>query len=509
MYNDNNTVRQNISFNDNSVVGEPVSEVKSVQGEQEVKENLLDLCTNVIIRTTDAPEIYAKSVCYWVVSTLLGKYVVIMGTPEPHAEPNIYVVLVGPPGIPRKSTVIAYAERIVKEVLGDKFNDYLIVTGSVEGIVDQIEVVEEKYNDKHVFIISYEFGTVLEGLYNKDWQLGVPGLLSSLYSGEPFKQSLSKRDGKKNREIYGVRATLLGAMQDPTLYIDNRIVGQGLFRRLIIVKATKDDFSKERYKPLIDIFRIKVQEEFDKLVELFKRRIEQFKNKNGKIQVYFSPDVESKLNEVDRNLWEKSLKAFDEPNNPDLYLGTDAEKLLKLTVLEALADLETKTIEHADGTYGIWVEPKHFERAKKFYDQYLAKYRQILEDLLVPKKKIPVPSEEEALNKILRTIQEKGHNGAIGMGALLKFTNLSKEYLRKYLETLLERGDVYVVVRITGKKKEYIVTVNREKAEILADEKMKQGVIAKVYDSSNYQEFIQLWTEGGLPKEFEMLQRSD
>ncbi len=189
------------------------------------------------------------------------------------------------------SKKIKWADRIL--------TDTTIIDGTAEGIADHID-------DTHKHTKTYRVANnELGGLFNQlkgTKRNNVDTLLSQLYYGEYGSTRLSKRgSGNPYRNIpHGLYVTMFSGIQEPWLYIDEKMVRQGLVRRMLVLYVEKGGV----HRPPLDPKRKKLSD----FLSIFAKEIgrvmcEYHKQAKGElIELEFDEKARTYINEVAKKL---------------------------------------------------------------------------------------------------------------------------------------------------------------------------------------------------------------
>jgi hypothetical protein len=448
---------------------------------------------------TDAPEISIKASAYWLESALLGRFVEIKGMPV-KTRPNLFTVLIGPPSLTRRSTVVSYALETYKAVTGDGKCDSIIMNGSVEGIADAIST----YKMPSYHGIYSEFGATLAEMRGKEWQAGVISLLSNLYSGEYWKENLSGRTKSSPvREVpSGTYFTLFGGMQKPkeNNYLDKRTIRQGFVRRLMLIDSKMEDLDPAKWKPLVDFNRDDHYFAlFDTIIAQYKKRVQEFEaiikaaglvnGREARIQAVMIPSVEQEINKLANNLYLENKAQF----NNTIAGATDgeAEKLTKLCVLEAISDPNNKPVGTGNVVPILAVMQQHLDDALKFFTPYLTRYKDLLDDIATMTVERPYEDVREKRNTILRKLSPSGTSSSL----LLQKLGIQKDTLRRYLPEMFESDLIFAIfVKDGGKPSRYFFASRNDAQTFQSSYKpLQAGATVTLYDSSNFNDFLSAW----------------
>ena len=168
--------------------------------------NLIDEYIDYVTAASDAPEIFHRICGYFVISTILGRY---CSVPVPYQinglKPNIWVLLIGPSRIVRKTTAMRFARFVIEQVDQDLF---LPEEYSPEALYETIS--DMTTGDAGCWVRD-EFGSFFKSL-SKKYMYGIRGFLSSLYSGVGGRRQLR---GQSFRIQDGIYITVIGTMPTP------------------------------------------------------------------------------------------------------------------------------------------------------------------------------------------------------------------------------------------------------------------------------------------------------
>ncbi|HDN17487.1 MAG TPA: DUF3987 domain-containing protein [Candidatus Bathyarchaeota archaeon] len=412
--------------------------------------NLIDIYTRYATTASDAPKIFHRACGYFLVSTLLGRYCVIPVSYNPQGlKPNIWVLLIGPSRIVRKTTALRLARDIIVRVEPEIM---LPEEYTPEALYETLSSLQR--GDAGCWIRD-EFGSFFRSL-NKKYMLGIRGLLSALYSGVGGRRQLRSQTFNIPDGIY---ITTLGTLATPPHdYFTEDDFRTGLMNRFIIVYTEKRDrtYPWTYHNPQVENLR-------DRLINLFKERIDTYKALNP-IVINISGDVinaiESYGHEAEREI------ARLERSNPHtlwkLYVAQTPETLLKLTTLEAIAT----TIPEQPF---ITVQKEHFDKAFKFFKVVCEMAKMVIADVETSPRSKEAVTQVKALSLVHSVIISGGENG-VSLSEIYIKTKMSKSQLRELILTLLEAGLIICVKKRTqgpGRKALYFFD-KKYKARALA-----------------------------------------
>jgi hypothetical protein len=342
----------------------------------------------------------------------------------------------------RRSTVQAYAREVAEDVMchflekkeklapeeaKEKVIEMFIEEGTPEGIIDHIQ--ETKHRIYHIF--STEFGAVLMRSMSRDYEVGICGVLSKLYYGEPAMMVLSRR-GRGNAIRYlpsNLYTTLFAGMQEPKHYLTHQMIRQGLIRRLLICYAESEDV-RGWLEPLssdMDEVNYVLMTTKETLYKMVERLIQITKGYYlNKIQVHFVPPAMKEINDIAKILEEKVLS---DPSDVNIYRQTFWEHLAKLSTISAIAN---QRFAEVGGEVVLNVTPEDIQKARRLYDFVDRKVSSILLNIEQVEAKITVYTF--AKEKIIEILGSNG--GGMRYGDLLAKTGMLKEDFDKILDTL-------------------------------------------------------------------------
>jgi len=415
---------------------------------------------DIVSENTDAPMNSITASAYWLISSTLGYWINLMDTPAEHGTRcNLFVLIIGQAGITRKSTVMGYASYVYRTAWREFYqkvgididiDDKFIEEFTVEGIADQVQSAIDSGIDDFV-LMTDEFGIWLARA-GATHLLGSKGLLSKLYYGKGYKQSLSQRGGKKGtREIpEGLYWTFLGAMQDPELYLTEIDVKQGFLRRFLLVSSTDDDLRE--YKPPLSYERRFLKDKLSQIAkELCKKMLDIYNFVGGflPLDTYCSKSVESAINEYDIKTYNEVRNIYTPGSVISRYMVTSWEHILKLTALTAISDQDKRPIMLAGNPSFYLDNTEHFIIARDWFDVVKQRIFSAIETISVNMQNPTLPSMDNVANRIIGAINRAG--GSVTTGELLRSLGTTKQHIKPYLTTLVEQGKVVPVYEITSK----------------------------------------------------------
>lgn len=401
----------------------------------------------------DSPKVFIEASAYHIISSCLGRFFhcSVMPGGKLGARPNVWILLSSIPGRTRRSTLTEYCHYVYKNALKQFFVtrfkmdvekasqrvfNTIIEEGTPEGIMDHISTTELD----HYCIISTEFGSVLQRMGTKDYELGVSTLYSKLYYGEQHSMMLSQR-GKdaKNRYLKsGLYVNMFCGMQEANEYITRTMSRQGLLRRLILIACYPEDI--KRWHPPIDTFREKMYGYLWEVADEVTKKMNHIVDMMGKyaissFDIGFSPKAESVINKYAEK-HDKRLTSKDGMTDANIYMQSFWEHLAKLSMLEAIVNDSYNKEEYPAR---CWVKAEHVEKALDFLNRATYHNREIISSLGREEEKLITSTTP--LERILAIIESAGPKG-IKRSELYRKANLTKNKLQLYIDTLITREQV-------------------------------------------------------------------
>lgn len=387
--------------------------------------NLIDMYVDWAVEACDAPEIFHKTCAYWVISSVLGKYVSVMTSYTTRGiRPNLWVILLGPSRIVRKSTAMEMAEGVVEKVNPDQ---KLAASFTPEALY---EILNNMQRGDFGYWVKDEFGGFFKML-QKRYMWGMREILSAIYMGRGEVRKL------RNLTLVipvGIYITTIGTLPTPAhIYFQEEDFSSGFLNRFIIAYANERNkkIPLLHNNPNLDAKRNKIIYGISELEK-------DLRDLSPAI-ISFTYDTMGMLEDYD-NWVEHELRRI-EKNNPEslwkLYLAESPNMLLKLCVLRRLA--------RGNFRRGIiTVDTEDFVEAKKYMDNVLECARDVVIEVQTSPKPREMLTEAKALNKICDIVIMRGAKG-IKFSELLSSISLLKVDLLKFLETLLDQGRIIAI----------------------------------------------------------------
>jgi len=462
-------------------VSEPADPLKREYVEEYGSLDLIDKFVAIASEYTDAPDDFLVAAGYHLVSSLLGRFTVIAGTPN-DKRPNPWFLLSSVPGLMRRSTVVNLAERVYRRALrrfyeetrpkkpGESeaeyrerieklIDDSIIEEGTVEGLTDHIEDAYGGEDRVKEFVIhSPEFGAVLSRMTERHYQAGVLSLLSKLKYGEGGVQYLSRRRGQKGRRYIprGLFVTMLASMQELEYYVRPEHVRQGLMRRIIVVfqrpsqkkrylPPLLEELERERAIKLLDLYAEELAEKMLQLNEM--RWYYASVYKEPLVPIMFRHRVARKINafaERHEELLKKADETYGKLDDIELYKQGYAEWLIELSAVRCLARCQPTRIAGLQGLC-FSVEDVDYEKAKEFLLAVARNVEEAFKNVGVITKP---PTVDETPNRLYRLILRRGKEGITKS----ELSNTGITDIDKHLRTLLDADRIVAFRKITGKR---------------------------------------------------------
>ena len=314
----------------------------------------------------------------------------------------------------------------IDEIISKRF----IETGSYEGIVKHISELQNEFEE--FFIISTEWGGVLQLMKNREYMTGFATLLSKLWSGEEHLPRLVH----ETRYIRGgLYVTALLGMQEPWLYIDNWLFRQGLMRRVLLIYQEPED--KTRWLPPLDMGRIVHYDELRDIGEEIAELMISYEEANP-VEARFSSEAFNMINQYAQQV-EAELRQQGGTGNWTLYYQNMWDHLVKLSVIHSISRY-TEPAQTQSG-FVIYVESIDVKAALSLINRHLEKAKKAITLSGVPVKTAEITVSEPAEETVKSIIEATGDRG-IDSKNLLRATKMKKKEVKEIVVNLVEKGDV-------------------------------------------------------------------
>ena len=388
-----------------------------------MSDNLIDRYVTYASNSCDAPKIFHLACSYWVSSTLVGRFVRIVTSYAPKGlMPNLWVLLIGPSRIVRKTTAMGLAEDIVESV-----ESKLLMPASFTP-----EALYELFNQLNegdsVAWVKDELGGFFKML-QKRYMLGVREILSTLYMGRGEVRKLRNLTLKIPKGLY---VTVLGNLPTPPrIYITEEDFLSGFLNRFILAYAVQ----REKTIPMmhrneeLTSMRNDIIADYTNLVKSF----------TGITPVSVSRDALNMLTDYDY-LVEQEILRLEKDNPTSLWKSYYAETpfmLLKMATLRRL-------VRHPPPGAIVVIEAEDVAKASEDLKLFLESAKKVVEDVETGAVSAPVVTEEKNIMRVYELIRSAGRGG-ISKSELLVKTMLNVETLNKILITLAEQDKIVAV----------------------------------------------------------------
>ncbi|MEM0385261.1 MAG: DUF3987 domain-containing protein [Nitrososphaeria archaeon] len=391
-------------------------------------DDVIDMYISYASKSTDAPLIYHKAMGYLIVSILLGRYVRIYTTYNRQGiMPNIWVLLIGPSRIVRKTTAMNLGTSIVESI-----DENLIMPASFTP-----EALYEMFTGfspgDALLWVKDEFGGFFKMLQKK-YMAGMREILSSLYVGQGEVRKLRNLTFRIPKGLY---ICVVGTMPTPPhYYLSEEDFSSGFLNRFVLAYALMRD--QGRRIPVLHRSK-EVEEERQTIIEQLVSMIEVYSSQ-AIIPVVFSSQAQKIIDEYDIDV-ERELYRMEreQPTNLfKLYLAESPTLFLKLAVLRRLAR------KPYPSTSVLVVDENDCVKAYEDLKAFLDCAKKVIEDVQLAGEAKPIVTEEKGLERIYSYIKSKGYQGATLSDILLN-TRILKKDLAEYIITLVEQGRIIAV----------------------------------------------------------------
>jgi len=438
--------------------------------------DLIEKFVRIVTPYCDSPLDYIEAGAYFLVSSLLGRFTVLVDVGS--GKPNPWFILSSIPGLFRRSSILRHVKYVYRRALTRFYDSKLprdsdeaerdrrerieriiglsmIEEGTVEGIADHIEIaLSEGINS--FAIMSDEFGGILKRISSLQHETGVAQLLSRLKYGEEWSQSLSTRGGKKGHRYIppGLFVTMFTSMQEPEQYITPGQVRQGLMRRLMILYKRPAD--KERWLPplmperrevwwLLDCY---AKELADKMLTLSERTYFQIRYDDEEAvpitHFVVLDEINEYAKEIEMGLVEKDRKA-GRITNLDIYRLGAIEQIIELSAIRCLAKFQ---YWGGDEEWRFVVTDDDLERAIDFHQRIWRRANEAFEKIGTRRRPVEIETTPDLVYEIIR---ESGKEGISRTQFYRRVYNLDQGQLDKALKSLRRSGRIIEIVRKTGR----------------------------------------------------------
>jgi hypothetical protein len=385
--------------------------------------DLIDLYVEYATKACDAPKIYHVACGYWVISAVLGRYVkVITAYRREGIAPNLWVLLIGPSRIVRKTTAMNLAVRVVKEVAPQVILKASFTPESLYEVCNQLNPGD------CIAWVKDEMGGFFKSL-EKKYMYGVREILSSMYTGEGEERVLRNL---RLRIPEGLYVTAIGTLPWPSHhYISEEDFETGFLNRWVLVFAEK----REKTYPLLH-----QSPEAESLRRDLIEKLRELNQALGKRLAVISPTYEAleKLDDYQQEL-DRRITVLMKTAPTSLlsrYLGEADKFLMKLSILRRLA--------RGGFDDPMTVEAEDVTKALNDLNLFLESAEKVIAEVEASPRPRPALTDERILAGIYNFIESKGEEGAT-LSELLRHTKLRSKDLKEYIFTLMEQESMICV----------------------------------------------------------------
>lgn len=433
--------------------------------------NLMDTFYDIMHEDTDIPPIFIRAAGYWIISSTLGVFTPIEQLTSTSNRPNLYFILSSLPGITRRSTLIRAATNVYKiawttyfekagitdkTIVDDIVEKKILERFTIQGMADHISETIPDNKTRDYTIISDEFGSILKQKKTDTYLANMLSMLASLYYGEPFRETLSGRQGKQTQRRIpeGIYMTLLASMQNPEEYLSESLLAQGFLRRTMLIYVHPKDLDPNTYKQYLRIHAFDRSKKLDELGEKIGNIIHIFANEN--INMFMDGETCKKTNEIAEKIYKSIIEK--ENSEKEQLMQSRSEHLLKLSALEAISANYNKIATFKDNI--IPIDNNHFVKASEFIEMADKRIDVVLEATVTPIQKTPAQSDKKEFIRILSKFNdENSDNGIIGAGKMCSLLGKTKDKLKPILLTLMETDELKAYLRTPTIKRKGFRTI--------------------------------------------------
>jgi predicted transcriptional regulator len=358
--------------------------------------DFLDRYTEYAKELTDAPIDYHRFVGYALVSTVVGNNV-WLPIGDKKLYPNLWIILLAPSSLYRKSTAIGIGVRLLNLI-----NSKLILPAEFT----QEKLLDVLQNQNHGIFVFYEFLTLM-GALSKDYMAGTKAFLAEMYdSPEHYERAtVMKTVTLKNVCVNILAATTVDWFLDKLKEGD--LAGGFLPRFLIVPSGPK--LQSMALPPEVDpMKRNSLVSELNELSRIRGKMVlqEESKRLHKEWFIKFEADAETK---------DGNIKAF---------FARLETYMLKIATLDALVTNKS-----------LIIQPENINRAKQVINWLACHLDRIVSE------EMAFTLGQKHRNKVLRIIRQTGSRG-IQHSHLLRASNLDARELKAVIDTLKEQEAV-------------------------------------------------------------------
>jgi len=410
-----------------------------------LEHDLIDEYVDFASQSCDAPMLYHLAMGYFLSSTILGRYATIVTSYKPKGiKPNLWLMLIGPSRIVRKSTALELGEDILKEI--DE-SVLLPASFSPEALQESLSQMERGSVGAWV---KDELGEFFRGLKKKDYMAGTREIFSMIYMGRGETRKLRKLQFKVPSGIF---ITCAGTLPTPPhFYLSEEDFTSGFLNRFILGYAESRDkrIPILHTNPTLSTIRDEIIVKYKKLSKIY--------SEASPVIISFDSDSLQGLEDYDRLIEQELIKI--EKDFPESlwksYLAESPNQLMKMSVNRSLSRIEDRKVQI------IVVNREDFSKAYNDLQLFLKSAKQVIDEVQTSAQPRPVETEERRINRIYSLIDSKSKTGA-SMSFLLLRSGLLKKDLMPILVTLVEQDRVRAILmrsRDRGRKPLMFFTAN-------------------------------------------------
>ncbi len=359
---------------------------------------------------TEAPPFFHVMVAFSLISAVLGRKV-YLPIGANYVYPNLWVTLVAPSSLYRKSTAISIGKRLLMNI------DEGIVFPDEYSPEQLVGTMAERSNG--LFTWS-ELGATLARM-EKSYMQGTKEMMTELYDNPPTYVRKLKNETKKIEQpcISILAATAMDWFRKWTKEDD---IKGGFLARFLLVPAI------ERGS------RLPIPPPPDK---------EKKKQLVGRLKQYLNLEAVGNISPEAENTY----KAWYLDSDDEMMKDPDAETISSFYTRMTVYALKYALLYEIAATGKIVISGDSMARAIALIDKLKDDLKRLLSDELV------FGREAQEIQKIEKLIKS---NGGISRSDLLRKCKMSSHVLQGYMRTLSERGDVKTEHDGTGREKKTI-----------------------------------------------------
>lgn len=403
--------------------------------ERKLPRTLVEDYVEFACERTDAAISYHRAGALMIVSCLISGSV---KTPISYnmrgVVPNLWVMLLAPSTVSRKTTAMSLVRRMIEEVDPDVV---MATDATPEGLLTAMSVRSGQVS----LFYKDEITGMLSSVGRKEYMRGFVEALITLYDNQNLSRQLSKSMVKVNDPIFPMFS---GGIKDKAFsMMETESVASGFIPRTLMVSCKVDELSRKFLTIPTEMDMTKRNDlirEYRKIYAKFRGTI---KMKVGGVSremkadylAVLTPDALARLNELDQLMYDTVLRnVHNSLAQPMLMRIT--EKALKLSTI--FACMRNDPDEH----FRITVDLEDMLQALKVLDDWMPYMQEAIEE-------ISSSGQEHDLTRVLRYIQK--HPGGVRRSQVLKNFGMSARTFDEVLRTLDQRAQIQLSDKFTGK----------------------------------------------------------